>query len=758
MRRKPLSVVLLTLFASAAWAIEPFVVKDIRVEGVQRTDAGTVFTYLPIKVGDKIDDDKLSAAIKALYGTGFFRDVRLEAEDGVLIVSVQERPTTASIGISGAKEFDKDTLTKALKDIGLAESRIFDKSVLDRAEQEIKRQYISRGYYAAEVSTTVTPLERNRVGLTFNITEGDVSKIAQINIVGNSVFREKELLDQMQLTTPGWLTWYTKNDQYSKQKLSGDLETLRSFYTNRGYLEFNVESTQVSITPDKKEIYITINITEGPKYTVSDVRLGGELLLPEEELRKLITLKPGETFSREKLTESAKRISDRLANDGYAFANVNAVPEVDKEKREALFTFFIDPGRRVYVRHILISGNARTRDVVIRREMRQLEGAWYDAQKIARSKERVNRLGFFKDVNIETPAVPGVPDQVDVDVAVTEQPTGSLLVGLGYSSGEGIVVSGSVSENNVFGSGNALSAQVNSSRVNRVYSLSYTNPYWTADGVSRGFDIYQRNVDPSTLNLGDYQSRTLGGGVRFGVPISETNSINFGLAFERTRLILGGTAPQRFFSFVNQFGFTSTTVIGTLGWARDSRDSIQYPTKGQFQRIFGEAGVPGSDLKYGKINLQQQLFFPIYSPITLMFNGEYGFGGGYGGQPLPFFKNFYAGGVTSVRGYDSSSLGPRDVNDNILGGHERIVFNSELLFPVPGTKGDKSVRGSVFFDAGRIVGDGTQPHFESFRYSTGVAVTWQSPIGQLKFSFADPLRAKTDDKIQRFQFQFGNVF
>jgi outer membrane protein insertion porin family len=758
MRRTRLSLVLMALLAQTAWAIEPFVVKDIRVEGVQRTDAGTVFNYLPIKVGDTVDDDKVTAALKALYATGFFRDARLESENDVLIVAVQERPTIATITIAGAKEFDKDTLNKALKDIGLAESRIFDKSVLDRAEQEIKRQYVSRGYYSAEVTTTVTPLERNRVAVNFSITEGDVSKIARINIVGNTVFTEKELLTQVQLTTPGWLTWYTKNDQYSKQKLAGDLETLRSYYTNRGYLEFNVDSTQVSITPDKREIYITVNITEGPKYNVSEVRLAGELLLPEEELRRLITLHPGETFSRERLTESAKRISDRLSNDGYAFANVNAVPELDKDKRQVSFTFFIDPGRRIYVRRILISGNTRTRDEVIRRELRQLEGGWYDASKIARSKERINRLGFFKDVNIETPAVQGVPDQVDMEVTVTEQPTGNLLVGVGYSSGDGLVLTGSVSQNNVFGSGNSLTAQINSSKVNRVYAISYTNPYWTPEGVSRGWDIYRRDVDPSQLNLGDYKSSTKGVGLRFGVPVTETNNINFGLAYENTYLDLGQSAPLRFIDFVRTFGTVTNALIGTVGWARDTRDSINYPTRGQFQRIFYEVGLPGLDLEYGKINLQQQVFWPVWNPFVLYLNAEYGFGGGYGDKPLPFFKNFYAGGVTSVRGYESSSLGPRDINGDILGGHERIVGNAELLFPFPGTKGDKSVRGSFFFDAGRIKGDGFQPQFESFRYSTGAAITWQSPIGLLKFSLAAPIKSIPDDRIQRFQFQFGNVF
>ncbi|HXL85494.1 MAG TPA: outer membrane protein assembly factor BamA, partial [Casimicrobiaceae bacterium] len=518
--------------STAVLAFDPFVVKDIRVEGVQRTDAGTVFSYLPIKVGDRIDDEKASAAVKALYATGFFRDVRLEAEDGVLVVIVQERPTISQIDIVGTKEFDKDTLKKALKDIGIAESRIFDRSALERAEQEFKRQYINRGYYAMKVTTTATPQERNRVAVNFTVEEGDVAKIANINIVGAQAFPEKTLIAEMQLSTPGWLTWYTKNDQYSKQKLQADLETLRSYYTNRGYLEFTVESTQVSITPDKEDIYITVNIAEGPRYTFSDVRLAGELLLPEAELLRLITVKPGEVYSREKLTQSAKAISDRLGSDGYAFANVNAVPEVDRPNRRAAFTFYIDPGRRVYIRRINISGNARTRDEVIRRELRQLEGAWYDATRIDRSKVRIVRLNYFEDVNIETPAVPGSPDQVDLDVTVTEKSTGNLLAGVGYSSADGVVLSASVSQNNVFGTGNSLSASVNTSKVNRTIAVTYVEPYWTADGISRAIEIYDKNVDPSSLPIAQYSSQTYGTAIGFGVPVTETDVINFGGRFE----------------------------------------------------------------------------------------------------------------------------------------------------------------------------------------------------------------------------------
>jgi outer membrane protein insertion porin family len=755
-----LFVVLLSArFASAALAFEPFTVRDIRVEGVQRTDAGTVFNYLPIKVGDRVDDEKASAAVKALYATGFFRDVRLEAEDGVLVVIVQERPTISQIDIVGTKEFEKDVLRKALKDIGVAESRIFDRSALDRAEQEFKRQYINRGYYAMQVTTTVTPQERNRVAVNFTVEEGEVAKIANINIIGAQAFPESALIKEMQLSTPGWLTWYTKNDQYSKQKLQADLETLRSYYTNRGYLEFLAESTQVSITPDKEQIYLTINITEGPKYTISDVRLAGELLLPEEELSRLILVRPGDVYSREKLTQSTKALSDRLGSDGYAFANVNAVPEIDREKRTAAFTFFVDPGRRVYIRKINISGNLKTRDEVIRRELRQLEGAWYDSTRIDRSKVRVTRLNYFDDINIETPAVPGSPDQVDVDVTVTEKPTGNLLAGVGYSSSDGLVLTGSVSQNNVLGTGNSLTASANTSKINRTIAVTYTEPYWTADGISRTLEVYDRTVDSSTLPIAQYSSTTLGGAIGFGIPVTETDAVILGVRFEHTGLHLVDSSPPIYRDFVTAFGSVTNSYILSAGWARDTRDNILFPTRGLLQSALAEWGMPIGDLSYYKLNYVIQWFTPLPASMVLMLRGDVGYGGGIGDKPLPFFKAYYAGGVGSVRGYETASLGPQDSQGNTIGGRRKIVGNAEMFFPVPGTKaGDQSVRLSVFADAGQIYDNGSQPAFESFRYSAGVGLAWNSPVGPLKFSYGYPLNKKTGDRLQRFQFQVGTVF
>jgi len=753
-----LAAALVCTWVGAAHAFDPFVGRDIRVEGIQRIEAGTVFSYLPVKVGETMTDEKAAAAIKALFATGFFKDVRLEVQRDVLIVAVEERPAVAQIDFIGNKEFDKDALRKGLREAGLAEGRSLDKALLDQAEQEIKRQYLARGRYGASVVTTVTPLERNRVGVSFSINEGDVTKIRQINIIGNKVYKEKDLLDLFALQTPGWLTWYTKNDQYSKQKLSGDLETLRSFYLNNGYLEFDISSTQVSITPDKKDIYITISIAEGEKYTVSDVKIGGETMVPQAELASLIRLKPGETFSREKLTNSTKLITDRLGNEGYAFANANAVPELDKSAKRVGLTIMIDPGRRVYVRRINVSGNTRSRDEVIRREMRQLEGAYYDGDKIQNSKQRLERLGYFSEVDVDTPAVPNTPDQVDVNFKVKEKATGAIMVGAGVSSTEKLVLSGSISQQNIFGSGKHLTMQLNTSKVTRNIGLSFTDPYYTVDGVSRGFDLYDRRVDASALGLGFYTTKTLGAGVRFGVPLTEKDNLGLGLGAENTQIGIDQGSPQQYQNFVNIFGNNNNSFPATVGWIRDQRDSVTLPTKGALIRAGLEAGLPGGTLQYYKLTEQVQWYYPLSRTYTLMLNGEVGVGDGMNDKPLPFYKNFYAGGVSSVRGYEAYSLGPRDSLGSILGGNKRLVGNAEVLFPMPGTGLDRSMRLAVFLDAGQVYGADQKIQTSELRYSTGLAFSWNSPMGPLRLSYGHALNAKPDDRQQHIQFTMGQVF
>ncbi|MCX8098960.1 MAG: outer membrane protein assembly factor BamA [Casimicrobiaceae bacterium] len=756
---------------------ESLIVRDIRVEGLQRTDPGTVFSYLGVKVGDRFNRERASEAIRALYATGFFRDVRIEAQDGVLIVSVVERPTVASLDITGAREFDLDTLKKALRDAGLAEGRIFDRTILDKAEQEIKRQYLARGRYDVEVTTTLTPLERNRTAVSIAVREGEVARIESINIVGATAFSERTLLNQLQLSTGGWFSWYTKDNQYSKQKLQGDLETLRNFYLNRGYLEFNIDSTQVSLSPDRQRVYITINITEGEQFTVSGVDVSGEMLLSEAEVRSLIPIRPGQIFSRTALADGTKAIADRLGREGYAFASVNPVPTIDREKRTVAFNFVIDPGRRVYVRRINISGNVQTRDEVIRRELRQLEAAWYDQAKIQRSKVRLDRLGFFSEVTIDNQPVPGAPDQVDLDITVTERNTGTLNAGAGYSSAEKLVLTASLSQNNVLGTGNALSIQVNTSRASKTAVFSYSNPYWTKDGVGRGIDLYRRTYDSSTTGIEAYSLATTGAGLRFTVPISETDSVSLGLLAESQGLTLTeGVSPRRYFDYVKNFGRVTNAYKVSGGWQRDTRDSIIFPTRGWLQAIGLEGTLPVTNVKFYKINYQGQLFVPLVNDFVYGINVDLGFAAGYGARPLPFFQNYYGGGVGSVRGYETNSLGPREpvtstvtgpdgqpvstttFTGGALGGRRKIVVNNELLFPFPGTRNDKSVRGSIFFDAGQIYDRGEQKDNERFRFSVGLAIAWQSPIGALKFSYAFPLATKPTDKLQRFQFQVGTLF
>ena len=759
MKRNLLAGLIATLLASSVAAFDPFVVRDIRVEGIQRTEAGTVFSYLPVKVGDTLTEDKASQAIKALFATGFFKDVRLEVEGEVLVVLVDERPAISSLDFVGTKAFDKEQLRKGLREVGLAESRIFDRSLVERAEQELKRQYLSQGYYAAEITTTVTPLERNRVGITFAVNEGDIAKIRQINIVGATAFEEKELLKQFTLRTPGWLTWYTKTDQYSKQKLSADLEVLRSWYLDRGYLEFNIDSTQVSISPDKQDIYITVNISEGDKYAVSGVKLAGELLLPEDELLKMLTIKPGALFSREEVTNTTKAISERLSNDGYAFANVNAAPEVDKDKKQVAFTLFVDPGRRVYVRRIQVQGNTRTRDEVIRREMRQMEAAWYDGEKINKSRTRVDRLGYFDEVTVETPAVPGTTDQVDLHVNVKEKPTGNMMLGAGLSSSEGLVFSGSVNQENLFGSGKHVGIGFNTSEINKLYSFSYTDPYHTVDGISRGFDAYYKDTDTdsNSIAVATYGTKSLGGGVRYGFPIGEDDRINFGIAFDSTTIKTTANSPVRYQQYD---GERFSGLIASLGWSKETIDSRIYPMKGYFASIGGEMGMGGS-LRYYRANLQYKQYFPYGRDYTLMLNGELGFADGMGGRTLPFYKYYYAGGVGSVRGYKSGSLGPIDNSgtDDRLGGNRRFVANAEFLFPMPGSGQDKSLRLGAFVDAGRVWG-GHAAYLgdDGMRYSAGLSLAWTSPLGPLKFSLAQPLNKKSEDETQRLQFQMGTLF
>lgn len=765
-RRSLIGAAVLAMCAGHALAVNPFVVKDIRVEGIQRTEAGTVFSYLPVRVGETFDDTKSTAAIKALYATGFFKDVRLEEENGVLVVLVEERPAISTVDFTGTKEFEKDVLIKALKEIGVGEAKTFDKSSVERAEQELKRQYLSHGLYGVKVTTTVTPIERNRVTVMFNVDEGDTARIKQISIVGNKTFSDKELRQLLQLNTSGWFSWYTKADQYSKTKLTGDIESIKSYYLNRGYLEANVESTQVAITPDKKDIYLTINISEGQQYKVAGVKLEGEMFGREEELKQLILLKQGAIYSGELLTESNKRIADRMGEFGYAFANVNANPEIDREKREVTFTFLVDPGKRAYVRRMNVAGNTTTRDEVIRREFRQFEGSWYDNNRVKLSRDRVDRLGYFKDVTVDTPEVPGTNDQVDVNVTVVEKPTGNFLIGGSYSQAEKFTLTASIQQANFAGSGNTVGLELNTSRYGRTVAFSQTDPYFTDDGISQSFEIYTRSSRPPAINMGTYNVRQSGARISYGVPFSETDTVFFGLGAERTMIETDLSSPTRFRDYVTQItGIPSGVGIAkanafplTAAWARDSRDSALTPNRGRYQRANLELDMAG-DSKYFRAVYEQQWYRPITRKMTLALKGEIDYGKGLKGNPYPVFKNFYAGGIGSVRGYTSSSLGQVDArNGDVLGGTTRLIGNAELQMPFPGSGLDKSLRWFGFVDGGQVYQENQRIRFEELRFSAGLGVSWISPVGPLKLSYAKPLNAKFGDRLERFQFQMGTGF
>ncbi|WP_404824878.1 outer membrane protein assembly factor BamA [Polynucleobacter paneuropaeus] len=754
----------------SAHAADSFVIKDIRLEGLQRVEPGTVFSYLPVQVGDTFTEEKGADAIRALYETGFFRDVQIQAQGDVLIVIVEERPTISRIEFTGMKEFDQEIVRKSLKSVGVAEARFYDKALIDKAEQELKRQYVSKGMYAAEVVATVTPVERNQVAIYFNIDEGPVAKIQEINFIGNKVFSESTLTGMMQLQVGGWLSWYTKDNLYSKQKLTADLETIRSYYLNRGYLEFVIDSTQVSITPDKKSIYLTISIKEGQKFTVQKVSLAGELLGKEAELMQLVQLKAGDTFSSAKLTESTKAIADLLGSYGYAFATINPQPDIHREQSEVDLTLVVDPGRRVYVRKVNISGNAKTRDVVIRREMRQFESSWFDGDKIELSKKRLGRLGYFTENNVTTQDVPGSPDQVDVNVDVKEKPTGSVSLGAGYSSTEKVILTAGVNQDNAFGTGQSIGLNGALGKVNQSLTLSNYDPYFTEDGISRYSDLFYRTSKPLYyIGDPDYQIKSLGTNIKFGVPYSEVDRVFFGTGFEAYQINTTINTPQPYLNYAQSYGIAAPGYPGTLttynvpltaGWARDGRDSALIPSEGSLQQLSSEVGTPAGNMTYYRVYGQYQKYHSFSKANILSFNGEVGYGQAYGAYPFPITKNYYVGGIGSVRGYAPGSLGPTYYNTTYgtyqpTGGQSKIVTNVEYTVPVPGSGTEKTLRMFTFVDGGNAFGQNINL---VLRYSYGLGISWISPLGPLKFSYGIPIKSQPTDNIQRLQFQVGTAF
>jgi outer membrane protein insertion porin family len=765
--RRAVAAVVAGLVAQAAMALDPFAVRDIRVEGLQRVEAGTVFASIPVRVGDTYSDDKAAASIRALFALGLFKDVRIEAKDGVLVVIVEERPTIANVDFSGTKEFDKDVLKKALRDIGLADGRPYDKALVDRAEQELKRQYISRSMYATEVVTTVTPLDKNRVNLSFSVTEGDTAKIKEIRIVGAHAFPESKLLDQFDQDSGGWLSWYTKSNRYSRTKLNADIESLRSFYLTQGYLEFKVDSTQVAISPDKQGMSITVNVTEGERFVVSKIKMAGNYLGKDEEFQSLITIKAGEAYNSDQVAQTTKAISDYYGNFGFAFGRAEAKTEIDRATNRVEITLVGDPSRRAYVRRINIAGNDRTRDEVIRREFRQLEASWYDGEKIRQSRNRVDRLGYFKEVTLDTQEVPGTPDQVDLTVNVIEKPTGQISLGAGISSAEGLGLTFGFRQDNAFGSGNSLGIEVNTSKYNRTLVFNTTNPYFTEDGVSRSINLAQRTSKPY-VDIDSYSIQTTGASVAFGVPFTETDTVFLGVGFDRTEIIPGTLLPTVYQDFANEFGLVTYSLPLTMGWGRDTRDSALVPSTGRVLKLNGEWSV-GGDLRYIRSTAQIQQFYPLSKKTTLALNGQIDLGYGTDGLSYPVLKNYSSGGLGSVRGFEQGSLTTASQRAAVIaagglttgiapGGPKRLTMNAEVLSPFPGGGSDRTLRWFGFMDVGGIYGPNDNIQAEDMRASVGIGVSWISPVGPLRLAFAKPIRQFDGDKIQSLAFQIGTTF
>ncbi|WP_089417052.1 outer membrane protein assembly factor BamA [Vitreoscilla filiformis] len=741
-----------------AFAVEPFEIRDIRIEGLQRGDPGSVFGALPFRIGDTYSDEKGTAAMRALFATGLFKDVKIEQEGRTVVIVVAERTFISKLYFTGLQEFDKDAILKALKDNGIAPGLPFDDALIDRASQEIKRQYLSRSFYGVTVKTTKTPLERNQIDLTFDVSEGGIAYIEDVRVFGAQTFSEQDLLDMLDLTTSGWLTWYTRSDRYARAKLQGDMEKIRSHYLNNGFLEFDFTSqTPVGITPDKLHTEIDLQIAEGTSYIVDAVRLEGDYLGQEADFRQRVSIRPGQPYRADDVAATVREFMELYGTFGYAFARVEPRPEIDRARGLVTVVLRAEPRQRVAVRRINIAGNTLTRDEVIRRQFRQFESAWYDGRKIKLSRDRVERLGFFTDVIITTEPVADAEDKVDLLLTVVEKPTGSLMLSAGYSNAEQLTLAASVRKDNVFGTGNYLGVDFSTGKYSRSMAVSATDPYFTDDGVSRSVEVYYRTTRPVNSVGSAYQLATPGMAVRFGIPYTETDTIFVGVGAEQMRVGTASGIPNSYFLHVAEFGRNSSGFPLTLGWAREERDNPMAPTKGSYKRINLETSLAG-DMRYARLNSQFQQYLPVTRKLTLGLNAEVGAGYGLQGRSYPVFKNFYGGGLGSVRGFEQSSLGNLDVTGAFNGGTRRVNLNSELYFPLPGSGNDKTLRIFAFADAGNVWAENQSMHWGDLRASTGVGLSWISPVGPLKLSYGRPVRYEATDKIQRFQFQIGTAF
>lgn len=755
--------ILLALFlVSPAWSMDSFVIQDIRFDGLQRISLGTAFNYMPVKVGETVDNEKAVNVIRALYKTGFFEDIQLSRNNNDLVIHVIERPSIAKIDVYGTEDLSKDQLDDVLKQVGLVEGRIFNRSLLEQVQYELKQQYLNLGKYSAKIETKFTELERNRVEIVLDIDEGQVSKIKQINLIGVKSFKKEVLLDKFILTTPTIWTGISGSGKYSKQELQADLETLKSYYLDKGYVNFDIESALVSITPDKRDVFISINVSEGEKYTIGEVKLAGNLVVKEEELLPLLKVKKGDIFSRRELLETNNKISELLGLRGYAFANVNAVPDINDKERIVNLTFFVEPGNRVYVRRVNITGNTKTRDDVLRREVRQMEGGWLSPPLVERSKVRLDRLGYFDTVNVETPAVPGTSDQVDLNFDVTEGSTGNFTAGIGYGQTQGFLFNMSVTLNNFLGSGKRVSAELNNSRVNTVYRFSYTNPYYTPEGISRGFSVSAQSTNADQANLADYSTKSYSADVNYGFPISEYNRASWSLGVDNTELTINATrAPQFYSDWVAENGNRFGTIKTTLGWTHDTRNRIIFPDNGYLSTISSEVALPGGDLQYYKLSLRQKWYMAIADDVTFYLGADLGRAEAYGDtNALPFYEHYYAGGSYSVRGFKGNSLGPRDtVTREPIGGNVKVIGHAELILPSPfGGETSKNFRVSAFYDIGNVFDSKAGIEASELRSSYGLSAVWMTPVGVLSFNWGWAIDPKPIDDLEILQFTIGAPF
>ena len=752
----------LGIMCAPSYAFDSFVIKHIRVNGLQRIEIGTIFNYLPVKVGDRLTSKDAEDIINRLYSTAFFKDVRVEEDNGTLIIDVKERPIISELTITGDHAFDHDLLVKSLKENGLSDGRIFDRSTLDGALLGLKSEYYNRGLYSVVITPKVIQLERNRVSINISIDEGDPTKITSILFVGNESVSTSTLLSQMYLTTGNILSWWYKDNQYSSDKLSGDIEAIKSYYLNNGYVAFKINSIQVQLTPDKKSVYITIKLTEGSQYTIKSIKLAGSSKdVPMATLQALVTIKAGDIVDQAKINKNIDSIKTLLGNYGYAFATVNPIPVVDGKTKTVALSLFVDPGKKVYVRKINIAGNDKTRDIVVRRELRQNENSLYDASSIQRSKDRLNLLGYFKSTDVATIPVPGVSDQVDLGVKVDEINTGSINFGVGYAQGQGILLNGSVSQANLFGSGKSASLSASRSALNQNYTLSFTDPYFQPNGSSLGYDIYDNGFTPNAAGISPYSTTTIGARTRLAVPVSEFDRINFAIGVENQQVGLSSNnVPQRFAQFTQQYGGSLLEVPMSVGWVRNTTDSTLWPTTGALFNETFDTVAPGVGAQYYRFTSNNTWFMPITSDFVWKTNAVYGMINAYDGSTVPFYQNYMVGGIGSIRGYNIGSLGPKDTDGMSLGGTSEAIFSNEVMFPVPGLKDNHLVRLSVFYDTASLWGGNSfnlTPE-QAFRASYGLGVTWISPLGPIKVSYALPMFNQPNDNLYPFQYMMGTTF